>query len=1354
MASPVILRHERAVASSVSFSRSRGQSEQADDDDDIQISLAPYVQNYLAQSGQKLDCCGACLPVPFERAAKQSWWDPRFDSEILEGQYRSSSFPQVRLRFQYALVYILAVSFSWFVYFIVTGATGRIQHWIPVSAVFAVLLIIIGLILAVTYRRFYRTYAFPISIFVAVIICILLLVFIILNSSNSKASSITPVGQFSLCIETLLIIYTVIQLPLYVCVAIGSIFSILFECLIATLYFKEDYGVNTNTGVVVRTLLHIVVHLIGIHVLIMTNARMRGTFMKVGQSLLVRRQLEMEKQLKEKMIHSVMPPKVADWLMSETGGAQEDEYEDSESLQKPTHGKNHASGGNDIRSLFRPFNMNRMENVSILFADIVGFTRMSSNKSAEELVGILNDLFERFDDLSAKHGCEKISTLGDCYYCVAGCPEPKLDHAKACIEMGLDMIVTIKQFDAETNEDVNMRVGVHTGTVLCGIVGTRRFKFDVWSNDVTFANQMESTGKPGQVHISEVTARFLNNEYVLEEGDTVQGTKTYFVVGRKCEFRKPHSPTAVTGGTHLEISPSLQPRIRVQSCVQSSAIRPHYLHLMTDVGVRQAKACSLPSILDSDNEDEGCDVRQLTKSPVSLAGTSFSPKYKPWRYHRKLVVNSEETEPLGLQGVSRSSPPMIRAPAAENKENGVHQGVEPHAETEQLRPVSTLGVPVSSSDQLSMCASVNSRKDSGIRSNSRRSSIQQQIFVMNGIVHGDLLTHRVSGYYTSSQSSVNEADGDPDRRPVQLPPPLSDNLGMCFQSLRKQSDLQLIKCVQDSATSQRSYFVKPPLRGFSLFFRQKEMEKEYRANAHRVTDKTADSPPTLATSRYNTYFDILISALVYLAVTVSLFLLYRPTVAWISVCVGATTVQLIAVFLCISQLVAARHVSLIGKRISKRLLKIFSSWYPWHFIGAVLVSLPVISVLVNFVCLNFEEASNADFYYSYLLFVSLVHFCNFTQLNCWMKSCLATLAGVCYIALIASHTCPFFINIPSNFSTWLRSVNASNESIYNWNGQIKLAVRNSIHNGIAASELSTKEVNISRKSEAFLYEHVYHINNLYHGEIFLDVLMLLILVWFLNREFEISYRLSFHGNVVAARDKARVQNMKNQADLLLHNIIPKHVADQLKNTAKYSENHHDVGIIFASIVNFNEMYDESYLGGKEYLRVLNELIGDFDELLTKPEFRNVEKIKTIGSTFMAASGLNPGVRRQSQHPNQHLFELMEFAIAMQKVIDDFNRNLLEFNLVLRVGYNFGDVTAGVIGTKKLYYDIWGDAVNIASRMDSTGIRGRIQVGGACLPILSERYEFEPRGSVYVKGKDHMEVFLLKGRCGEVSAVSG
>ena len=92
------------------------------------------------------------------------------------------------------------------------------------------------------------------------------------------------------------------------------------------------------------------------------------------------------------------------------------------------------------------------------------------------------------------------------------------------------MIEAIKQFDIERREGVNMRVGVHTGTVLCGIVGTKRFKFDVWSNDVTLANKLESTGKPGRVHLSEKTLNFLNDRYLKEEGDLIYGINIITII--------------------------------------------------------------------------------------------------------------------------------------------------------------------------------------------------------------------------------------------------------------------------------------------------------------------------------------------------------------------------------------------------------------------------------------------------------------------------------------------------------------------------------------------------------------------------------------------------------------------------------------------------------------------------------------------------------------------------------------------------------------------------------------------------------------------------------------------------------
>lgn len=485
--------------------------------------------------------------------------------------------------------------------------------------------------------------------------------------------------------------------------------------------------------------------------------------------------------------------------------------------------------------------------------------------------------------------------------------------------------------------------------------------------------------------------------------------------------------------------------------------------------------------------------------------------------------------------------------------------------------------------------------------------------------------------------------------------------------------------------------MKPPLSKFTLFFENKKMEQEYRANVHSISEQT-ESIHTLANSKFNTYLDVFVSAAVFLVVSLCLFLVNVPSVLWISTFFVFLLLQLCAVALCFKKFA----------EISGLVFSCCARWYRWNAFGGILVGLPLMSVLVNFSCSkDILPATMSDYLYTYLLFVGAIHFCNFTQLNCWMKNILATCFGVVFICLILSGYCDDNMCLTNDF--------CKNASLAN------------------ATDFAE-----SHQRENFLYD----------TEIFVDLLLLLILVWLLNREFEIGYRLSFHAHFVANRDKINVQSLKNQADWLIYNIVPEHVADQLKKNAKYSENFKNVAIIFASIVNFNEMYDETYLGGKEFLRVLNELIGDFDELLTLPEFRSVEKIKTIGSTFMAASGLNSKMRLEQSDPNEHLYALMDFAIAMQNVIDNFNRDLLEFNLVLRIGYNFGDVTAAVIGKTKLYYDIWGDAVNIASRMDSTGVNGRIQVGEHCLSILDEKYLFEKRGSIYVKGKDNMNVYFL------------
>ncbi|XP_014225143.1 adenylate cyclase type 9 isoform X2 [Trichogramma pretiosum] len=1387
--------------SSVSFTRAK--DDIGDADDEIHMSLAPYLEDYLAYGGHGPGCCGVGLPMPFERAAARCWWNPKFDSESLEKEYKNNAFPQIRLRFRYALLYILLVSLSWFIYFTVLGIENNSQYWSISAILFGFLSLITTIMLYITFKNWYKKCVTIMSVVIAIVLCIESLVLLI--CVPPQIDGLTMVGHFTLCAEILLLVYTVLPMPLYACVLICVLYSSIFEFLTNYLYVYEDtksqyvvpventnssrgvyrriiamsntiissldsnitqsnFSTNTTdstyigevftaenfdmgTNLTIHIILQLCIHIIGLHILVMTFVRMRGTFMKVGQSLFVRKQLEMEKKLKEKMIHSVMPPKVAEWLMAES----ESRRERQDSLKKGSIPSNNS----DIRSLFRPFNMHSMNNVSILFADIVGFTKMSSNKTAEELVDILNNLFERFDELCKSNECEKISTLGDCYYCVSGCPEPRDDHAKCCIEMGLAMIEAIKQFDEERKEDVNMRVGVHTGSILCGIVGTKRFKFDVWSNDVTLANHLESTGQAGRVHISENTLKFLNNEYLVEEGKPTKQNnspnapyiKTYFITKRRADVVKQFDQNV----SH-EQATDTTPRQRLASCGNKS--RPHYLHMVTNPSSYRNKASSLPSILDSDNDAESTTTAAASgvepdDSDKSHSSTPCKKKrHNPWKYLQRQRT-TEEMSPLEMErredSISKNF--VIRPEVAQgllaNMANpeSIDGDVEEELKSfnicsSRVNEVDSNPMPSSplltGQDSLSHASSICSRKDSGFRS--RRSSIQQQLYLMNVINNpNDLLGQRVSGYHSSSTiDSANEVSSS--ILPNPSSPGVSDNpeFRECFQNLRKQSDLQLIKLIQDNVMSQRSYFVNPPLSKTTLFFKNKEMEKEYRQRAHIASEESSCTPPTLATPRFNTYFDIWVSAIVYTSTSFCLYLLCEPSKLFYIFLGLATLIQVVAVLLCLHRLVKPKSTPGTFSYLAA-----LTRWYPWHALGAFFVGLPIASILINFSCNSFfSNFFHLEYHFNLLIVVALVHFCNFTQLNCWMKNFLVSVFGLLFLSLIIynnSHDSQMFVNTRLNISKGFDiETDSDNTST--------ILSRILLNHSMLSSANQTPILDAS-----FLDVAQEYTTRLYKREIFLNVFLILLLVWFLNREFEISYRLSFHGNSVAASDKTCVQTMKNQAEWLLHNIIPKDVADTIKTTSKYSQNHKNVGIIFANIVNFNELYEESYLAGKEYLRVLNELIADFDELLEKPEYSNVEKIKTIGATFMAASGLNPRIREQNEHENTHLHQLMDFVVELFKVCNDFNRDLLGFKLVMRAGFNYGDVTAGVIGATKLYYDIWGDAVNIASRMDSTGVRGEIQFPKNCLDVVSECYNYEPRGTVFVKGKGDMEVFLMKDK---------
>lgn len=152
-------------------------------------------------------------------------------------------------------------------------------------------------------------------------------------------------------------------------------------------------------------------------------------------------------------------------------------------------------------------------NVSVLFADIVGFTKLSQVVSPEELVAKLNDLFRRFDELSLKIGVEKIKTIGDCYMAVAGLPEVKEDHAFLAMKLAVGMLKAIDDFNEHYGVDLSIRIGINSGEVVAGVIGKHKFIYDLWGDAVNTASRMESHGVPGKIHITKSTYEFLRKQY-------------------------------------------------------------------------------------------------------------------------------------------------------------------------------------------------------------------------------------------------------------------------------------------------------------------------------------------------------------------------------------------------------------------------------------------------------------------------------------------------------------------------------------------------------------------------------------------------------------------------------------------------------------------------------------------------------------------------------------------------------------------------------------------------------------------------------------------------------------------------